>query len=86
MKKRTLKWIAVENRDRSGRWDVRQEGNFCKVATMLTQDRALLIAAAPELLAALELMLSSPTYGNEPSDEAVEAARAAVAKAKGPSK
>lgn len=47
------------------------------------QNHALLIAAAPELLAALELMLSSPTYGDVPSDEAVEAARAAIAKAKG---
>jgi len=44
---------------------------------------ARLIAAAPELLAALKEMLSSPTYGNEPSESAVELAIAAIAKAEG---
>lgn len=44
---------------------------------------ARLIAAAPDLLAACELMLSSPKYGNAPSEAAVEAARAAIARARG---
>lgn len=46
---------------------------------------ARLIAAAPELLAACEAVLSSPTYGDTPSEEAVEMVRAAIAKARGES-
>ena len=42
---------------------------------------ARLFAAAPKMLAALQLMLSSPKQGNEPSEEAVAAARDAISDA-----
>ena len=42
---------------------------------------ARLIAAAPDLLAACEAMLSSPSYGDTPSPEALELCRNAIAKA-----
>lgn len=42
-----------------------------------------LVAAAPCLLAACRTILSSPTHGDTPSEEAVELVRAAIAKATG---
>ncbi len=53
--------------------------------TMEQEANARLIAAATDLLEACKAMLSSPTYGNEPSDEAVEMTIAAIAKAEGQS-
>jgi hypothetical protein len=44
---------------------------------------ANLICAAPDLLAACEAVLYSPTHGDTPSPEAVEMVRSAVALAKG---
>jgi len=39
--------------------------------------------AAPDLLEACKAVLSSPKYGNEPSDEAIEMVEDAIAKAEG---
>lgn len=48
-----------------------------------TRANARLIAAAPELLAALEAMLNYANLGAYERADAVKAARAAIAKAKG---
>lgn len=49
------------------------------LADLLEEADARLIAAAPKLLAACKAVLSSPTYGNTPSDEAVALVEAAIA-------
>lgn len=44
---------------------------------------AYVLAAAPDLLAACEAVLSSPSHGDTPSEDAIQMVRAAIAKATG---
>lgn len=77
-------WVLVENPD--GLPYITDQKHrviaFIRDMGADTDGNAALIKASPKLLAACEAMLSSPTFGNEPSDEAVEMCHAAIAEAK----
>lgn len=59
------------------------DGNNMGVPKEEMQANARLIAASPEMLEALELMLGTFEYPSNTSNPAVVAAKAAVSKAKG---
>lgn len=90
-------WRAVDTRDGGGQWGAVYAGPNCICGGMREAD-ARLIAAAPELLAALERLTSYAADIHSESDDGVltpmrdehpgawrmiDAARAALAKAKG---
>jgi len=72
-------WVVQVHRDTTS-----VEGRYTTVAPDVSNDDAPLIAAAPDLLAALRNMVeqsASPDYNFGPCDAAMTAARAAIAKA-----
>ena len=64
-------------------WQVCEEGAGDWIADCKNADDALLIAAAPELLAALEWACAGVEYMETEYSEQLTAARAAIARAKG---
>ncbi len=75
--------LGTANRD----WHIIKRGTAWNATSAERDANARLIAAAPDLLAALALILAdySAAYGGDEKDEpkAMKAARAAIAKAEG---